>query len=168
MRVNDIDILADDQSVGGAIASAGATSSILLFFRTTLERIVPLLIIAAVVIILDLIYGWKAAKKRGMEQVTISRAARRTIGKSFEYFCWCVLASSLGVALKMPALEKIIVLVVIGIECISIFQNWYYVHYGKKVTVDVAKVGAKLIKDKTGLDVSDAIKQDNNEAGSDN
>lgn len=151
-------ILADEQSIGGAVASTGTTSGILLFFQNTLEEIVPLLIAAGAVIILDLIFGWKAAKKRNTEPVTISRAIRRTIGKAFEYFCWCVLASSLGVALQMPMLERIVVLVVIGIECISIFQNWYFVHYKKYISIDVAKIGEKVIEHKTGIDVSGAIK----------
>ena len=168
MEEGNYNMLADQQSVGGTIASAGAMSGILLFFQNSLQKLVPLMVIAAAVIVLDLIYGWKAAKKRGTEPVTISRALRRTIGKAVEYFCWCVLASTLGVALKMPTLENIIVIVVIGIECISIFQNWYYVHYKKAINIDVAKIGEEVIKDKTGIDVGDAIQKENESKDNEN
>ena len=168
MEEGNYNMLADQQSVRGTIASAGAMSGILLFFQNSLQKLVPLMVIAAAVIVLDLIYGWKAAKKRGTEPVTISRALRRTIGKAVEYFCWCVLASTLGVALKMPTLENIIVIVVIGIECISIFQNWYYVHYKKAINIDVAKIGEEVIKDKTGIDVGDAIQKENESKDNEN
>ena len=47
---------------------------------------------------------------------------------------------------------------VIGIEIISIFQNWMTVKKGKKVTVDLPAVVESVISDKLGADVRGAIK----------
>ena len=54
----------------------------------------PYLVIAAVVILIDLVFGIRAAQRKG-DRIRISRAIRRTIGKAVEYFCWAVLASSM-------------------------------------------------------------------------
>jgi len=49
-------------------------------------------------------------------------------------------------------------LVVIGIECISIFQNWLTVKKGKTVTVDLPKLAESIVSDKLGADVRGVIK----------
>lgn len=150
-------ILADEVSTGGVIVGSGVASTLLLFFGETATVMLPFFCVALLVIIVDLIFGIRAAKTRG-EAIRISRALRRTLGKTVEYLCWCVLAASLAVATGIKMLASAMVLVVIGIELISIAQNWYFAKYGKKVQVDVLKVGAAVVESKTGVDVRGAVK----------
>lgn len=150
-------ILADEASTGGVIVGSSVASTLLLFFGETATVMLPFFCVALVVILVDLIFGIRAAKARG-EVIRISRALRRTLGKSAEYLCWCVLAASLAVATGISVLATAMVLVVIGIELISIAQNWYFAKYGKKVQVDVLKVGAAVVESKTGVDVRGAVK----------
>ncbi|MBO4231306.1 MAG: phage holin family protein [Bacteroidales bacterium] len=149
-------ILADTPSSGAVAAGAGMSATILLFFETSLEKMLPYLFISLIVILLDLWFGIQAAKTR-KEEVRWSRAIRRTLGKAFEYFCWAVLASSISVATGYDMIQTALMLVVIGIECVSIFQNWLTVKKGKKVTVDLPKVVESVISDKLGADVRGAI-----------
>lgn len=151
------DILADEMSTSGVVAGTGLTATLLLFFENSLAKMLPFLFISFVIILLDLWFGIQAAKTRG-EEIRWSRAARRTIGKSFEYFCWCVLASSVSVATGYDIIQTVLMLTIIGIECISIFQNWLTTKKGKKVTVDLPTVVENVISDKLGADVRGAIK----------
>lgn len=75
-----------------------------------------------------------------------------------EYFCWSVLASTIAVATNLPIIETGLMLVVIGIEMISIFQNWFTVKRGKTVSVDLPKVIENVISEKTGIDIHGTIK----------
>jgi len=150
-------ILADEVSTGGVVAGAGLTTTLLLFFENSLEKMIPYFFISLIVIGLDLWFGVQAAKTRG-EDIRWSRAIRRTIGKAVEYFAWAVLASSLSVATGYDIIQTGLMLIIIGIECISIFQNWLTVKKGKKVTVDLPKVVENVISDKLGADVRGAIK----------
>ena len=150
-------ILADEVSTGGVVAGTSLTATLLLFFENSLAKMVPYLFISLIVILLDLWFGVQAAKTRG-EDIRWSRAIRRTIGKAVEYFAWAVLASSLSVATGYDIIQTGLMLIIIGIECISIFQNWLTVKKGKKVTVDLPKVVESVISDKLGADVRGAIK----------
>ena len=150
-------ILADEVSAGSVVAGTSVTAGILLFFETSLTRMIPYLFIALVVIAIDLRFGIKAARTRG-EEVRWSRAIRRTLGKMWEYFCWAVLGSSLSVATGYDIIQTGLMIVVIGIECISIFQNWLTVKKGKKVVVDVPSVVEAIVSDKIGADVRGVIK----------
>ena len=76
-------ILADEVSTGGVIVGSGVASSLLLFFGETATVMLPFFCVALVVIIVDLIFGIRAAKARG-EAIRISRALRRTLGKTVE------------------------------------------------------------------------------------
>lgn len=149
-------IMADEVSTGGVVAGAGLTTTLLLFFENSLEKMIPYFFICAIVIALDLWFGVQAAKTR-KEEVRWSRGIRRTVGKCFEYFCWSVLASSLAVATGYEMIQTGLMLIVIGIECISIFQNWLTIKKGKKVTVDLPSVVENVISDKLGADVRGAI-----------
>lgn len=149
-------ILADEVSTGGVVAGAGLTTTLLLFFENSLEKMIPYFFICAIVIVLDLWFGVQAAKIRG-EEVRVSRAIRRTLGKTVEYFAWSVLASSLAVATGYQIIQTGLMLLVIGIECISIFQNWLTIKKGKKVVVDIPQVVESVISDKLGADVRGAI-----------
>ena len=93
------------------------------------------------------------------DRIRISRAIRRTVGKAVEYFCWAVLASSLAVATGYTVIETGLMLVVIGVELISIAQNWYFWKFGHKagVKVDAAKVIEAVVEAKTGANIEGAI-----------
>ena len=149
-------ILADEVSTGGVVAGAGLTTTLLLFFENSLAKMLPYLFICLIVIAIDLLFGIRAAKKRG-EEVRISRAIRRTIGKSVEYFAWAVLASSLSVATGYDIIQNGLMLIVVGIECISIAQNWYFWKFGKKVRVDALKAAEAVIEAKTGANIKGAV-----------
>lgn len=150
-------ILADTPSTGSVVAGTGLSATLLIFFENSLGRMLPYLFISLMVILIDLWFGIQAAKTRN-EEIRWSRAIRRTIGKGFEYFCWAVLASSLSVATGYDIIQTGLMLVVIGIECISIFQNWLTVKKGRKVTVDIPAVVESVISDKLGADVRGVIK----------
>ena len=150
-------ILADTPSTGSVVAGTGLSATLLLFFENSLASMLPYLFISFLVIMIDLWFGIQAAKTRG-EEVRWSRAIRRTVGKCFEYFCWSVLASSLAVATGYEIIQTAWMLIVIGIECISVFQNWLTVKKGKKVTVDIPSVVEAAVSDKLGVDVRGIIK----------
>lgn len=153
-------ILANEASTAGTIVGTGVSTSFLIFFEQSFERMIPYFFICSMVILIDLIMGIKAAKKRG-EDIRISRAIRRTIGKVVEYFCWSVLASTLAVATDIKIIETGLMLLVIGIELISVGQNWYYWKFGKKVKVDALKAAEAIVEAKTGASVKGAIKIEN-------
>ena len=155
-------ILADEASTGSVVAGTGLSATLLLFFENSLERMIPYFFICAIVIVLDLWFGVQAAKIR-KEEVRVSRALRRTLGKCFEYFAWAVLASSLAVATGIEMIQTGLMLLVIGIECISIFQNWLTIKKGKKVTVDVPAIIEAAVSDKIGVDVRGVVKVDGEE-----
>lgn len=155
---HNIHILADEASTGSVVVGTGISATLLLFFQQSFERMLPYLVIAAVVILIDLVFGIRAAKRKG-DRIRISRAIRRTIGKAVEYFCWVVLASSLAVATGCTVIETGLMLVVIGVELISIAQNWYFWKHGHrpKVKVDAAKVIEAVVEAKTGANIEGAV-----------
>lgn len=157
-------ILSDEASAGSVVVGTGISATLLLFFQQSFERMLPYLIIAGVVILIDLVFGIRAAKRKG-DRIRISRAIRRTIGKAVEYFCWVVLASSLAVATGYTFIETGLMLVVIGVELISIAQNWYFWKFGHKagVKVDAAKVIEAVVEAKTGANIEGAITIDKTE-----
>ena len=157
-------ILADEASTGSVVVGTGISATLLLFFQQSFERMLPYLVIASVVILIDLVFGIRAARRKG-DRIRISRAIRRTIGKAVEYFCWAVLASSLAVATGYTVIETGLMLVVIGVEMISIVQNWYFWKFGHKagVKVDAAKVIEAVVKARTGADIDGAVSIDSGE-----
>lgn len=152
-------ILADEATTGSVVVGTGVSAALLLFFEQSLERMMPYICVAAAVILVDLVFGVRAARKRG-DRIRISRAVRRTLGKSVEYFCWAVLASSLAVATGCTAIETVLMLLVIGVELVSIVQNWWWVKFGKRpphVTVDAGKVIEAVVEAKTGVSIGGAV-----------
>lgn len=150
-------ILADEASTGSVVVGTGVSATLLLFFHESLTKMIPYLFISAVVIMLDLWFGVRAAKTRN-EEVRVSRAIRRTIGKMVEYLAWCILGSTIAVATGYGIIQTGVMLTVISIEIISIFQNWLTIKKGKKVTVDLPSVVESVISEKLGTDVRGAIK----------
>lgn len=151
-------ILSDEASAGSVVVGTGLSATLLLFFQQSFVRMLPYLVIAAVVILIDLVFGIRAARRKG-DPIRISRAIRRTVGKAVEYFCWSVLASSLAVATGYTVIETGLMLVVIGVELISIAQNWYFCRSGRqaKVKVDAAKVIEAVVQAKTGANIEGAV-----------
>ena len=157
-------ILADEASAGSVVVGTGISATLLLFFQQSFERMLPYLVSAAVVILSDLVFGIRAAKRKG-DRIRISRAIRRTIGKAVEYFCWVVLASSLAVATGYTIIETGLMLVVIGVELISIAHTWYFCKHGQKhkVKVDAEKVIEAVVEAKTGANIEGAVCIERNE-----
>lgn len=136
---------------GGAVLTGGVSAAALLFLKMSITRMIPFLIVAGLLIISDLYFGIRAAKKRG-ERVRASTALRRTIGKMFEYVCWITLSASLSLAFEFPALQWVVLGLVMGNELLSVAGNYFYIHGYKIEGFDLLK----LIKSKTGID-TDAI-----------
>lgn len=146
------------------LIAQGSTSAIFIaFLNSTLIEMTPYLIAAFALIITDLVFGVKAARKRG-EDIRVSRGIRRTAGKAFEYFCWITIASTLTVAFEMKFIEFAILGLVMGIEIISVVGNWLFVHnkvikglnifkiIGEKAGVDLSEVKIEEIKEnKNGI-----------------
>lgn len=151
-------ILSDEASAGSVVVGTGISATLLLFFQQSFERMLPYLVIVAVVILIDLVFGIRAARRKG-DRIRISRAIRRTVGKAVEYFCWAVLASSLAVATGYAVIETGLMLVIIGVELISVAQNWYFWKFGYKarVKVDAAKVIEAVVQAKTGANIEGAV-----------
>lgn len=151
-------ILADEASTGSVVVGTGLSATLLLFFEQSLSRMLPYLVIAAAVILVDLVFGLKAARRKG-DRIRISRAIRRTIGKAVEYFCWVVLASSLAVATGYTVIETGLMLIVIGVELVSIVQNWYYCKFGSRpvAKIDIARILSAIVKARTGADIDGAV-----------
>ena len=70
-----------------------------------------------------------------------------------------MLASSLAVATGYTIIETGLMLVVIGVELISIAQNWYFWKFGHKarVKVDAAKIIEAVVQAKTGANIEGAV-----------
>jgi hypothetical protein len=142
----------DTNSAGNIIAQGSISIIAITFLNNLLKLMFPFLIVTIVLVGIDLYFGLLAAKKRG-ETIRVSRAIRRTVSKLAEYVCWVVLAASLAVAFKWPALNWIILAVVIGNELLSVMTNWLYIH-NKKIT-GFNDFLLKLIGKKADIDTTD-------------
>lgn len=121
------------------------TSLMAILLTGITEFITPLkyfFLIATITILVDLRFGIAAAKKKGIE-VRTSRAIRRTINKFFDYICWILVAGALGAAFEksfeITFLPAIVMIIVIGIEINSIFDN-YFIARGIKLHVNIFKL----------------------------
>lgn len=141
-----------EQSSTQVIAEGSVATIIAVVAHNTFFAMLPYMIVCLCIIILDLYYGIRAARKRG-EEIRVSRAARRTIAKTFEYLCWLLIGAGLAVAFDAPWLDKTIVGAVLGIECISMFSNALYCKGYKIKGLDKALI--KKIGQKEGIDTTD-------------
>lgn len=105
------------------------------------EALTPFIAIAIVLIITDSRFGIEAAQKRG-ETIRASRMWRRAINKLVDYICWVSLAgvfsSTYSSILGVPMLTAFVMLVVYGIELISIFNN-YFEYKGLDIRISLVK-----------------------------
>lgn len=92
------------------------------------QSLLPFFLVAVVCIVVDCRFGVEAARRRG-ETIRHSRMFRRSIGKMVDYFSWITLAGVFGLAfgevMGIPTLSVLMLLVVVGIEMMSIFNNYF-------------------------------------------
>lgn len=136
---------------------------LVLFFNESLELMIPFAIVTVVLVIVDLYFGWEAArlkyaKDAKSERVRASTALRRTVNKLVEYTCWVVLASTLAVAFHKDWIHTAMMAIVITNEVISIIDNYFYCH-GKKVT-GIWQFVFRAVGDKFNVDTSDINVED--------
>ncbi len=124
----------------------GATSvSLISVFWDFYRPLLLFIVLAIVLVLVDLRFGWEAAKKRKKdaekagregEPVRFSRAGRRTLNKITDYICWVTLAGLFGQAfghiLGIPILSALILLVIYVLELSSCFSNYFEAHGIKK------------------------------------
>lgn len=139
-------------STSALVANGGAATVLSIILRDTLYNMLPYILICLFIIVMDLYYGVKAAKLRG-EDVRVSRAARRTLAKVFEYICWIVVGAGLTVAFRVDWLDNAIIGTAMAIESISLISNALYCK-GYKVS-GIEDTIIKKIGQKHDIDTSD-------------
>lgn len=143
-------VLSDNVNAGELIVQGSVATTAVMFLQQAVLNMIPYLFIAAALILVDLYFGVKAAKKRG-EKVRASRAFRRTMGKTMEYVCWVILASSLSVAFGTVIIEWVVLGVVMGNELLSVLTNFFELHGYKIKGLNIFKI----VGEKAGIDTSD-------------
>lgn len=113
----------DSSPITSTIAQGGVAVTALAFLHNAMNNMIPYAIAAIPLILLDLVWGVRAAKHRD-EKVTFSRAFRRTMGKTFDYVAWLIIAATLALAFEKKWLEWVILGMVMGNEVISIIGNY--------------------------------------------
>ena len=137
----------NDGGSTGILVEGGVATTAVLFLQEAVLNMIPFLLIAFILILVDLLFGIKAAKKRG-EKIRPSRALRRTVGKSVEYVCWVILSSTLSVAFNTPLIEWIILGIIMGNEVLSVITNYFEIHGYKLSGLNIFKI----VGDKAGID----------------
>lgn len=143
-------VFSDNISAGELIVQGSVATTAVVFLQQSVLNMIPYLIIAVILIIVDLYFGVKAAKKRG-EKVRASRAFRRTMGKTMEYVCWVILASSLSVAFQTVVIEWVVLGIVMGNELLSVLTNFFELHGYKIKGLNIFKI----VGEKAGIDTSE-------------
>ena len=137
----------NDGATTGILVEGGVATTAVLFLQQSVLNMIPFLLIAFVLILVDLLFGLKAARKRG-EKIRPSRALRRTVGKAVEYVCWVILSSTLSVAFKTPIIEWVILGIIMGNEVLSVITNYFEIHGYKLSGLNIFKI----VGDKAGID----------------
>lgn len=144
---------------------------------------IPFALPALVLIALDLHFGIKASRhryqkyKRTDDRITFSKALRGTVGKTFEFAAWLILASSMTIAFQQEWIQWVTLGLVYVNEIGSIVGNYLctkdiefsLLAFLKAVLVFVGRwIGSKLgivTDDVTFDDVLKPAKQGRNEKG---
>ena len=145
---------ASDHNTLSIIAQGGVSATALAFFTDSIMHAIPWMICAAPLILLDLNWGIKAARHRG-EVIRFSKAFRKTVGKTFEYLCWIILASTLALAFTRQWIEWAVLGAVIVNELASVVGNYFET---KGLTIKWRTVINAIIRffgKKTNTDTSD-------------
>lgn len=125
------------------------------YIHDVITDMIPFLIAAFILIVIDLYFGIKASLYR-KESVRLSRAIRRTVGKTVDYTCWCILSSTLSISFSLPAIEWVVLGLVLGNELISCITN-FFLSRGKVIKgLNIFKI----VEQKAGLDLSDVTVED--------
>lgn len=141
-------------SVSVAVQGGMATMAVA-YIHDVITDMIPFLIAAFILILIDLYFGIKASLYR-KESVRLSRAIRRTVGKTIDYTCWCILSSTLSIAFSLPAIEWVVLGLVLGNELISCITN-FFLSKGKVIKgLNIFKI----VEQKAGLDLSDVTVED--------
>ena len=120
----------DSTSVASGVVEGGVTATTVAVLQKTVLSMIPYMIPAIPLIFLDLHFGIKAARhrykryRREQDRVTFSRAFRGTVGKTFEFCCWLILASSMSVAFDKEWIEWLTLGAVYVNEIGSIVGNY--------------------------------------------
>lgn len=131
------------------VTQTSVSAVLMAFLYNSILEMIPYLCAAFVLIAVDLYFGIAAAKHRG-EEVRLSRAIRRSVGKAMEYICWVMVSATLSMCFSMRAVEYVILGIVMGNEIISILTNWFELH-GKKIHgLNIFTI----VGNKAGIDVS--------------
>lgn len=103
--------------------SSGFAAVATAFIQESLSHMVPWLIVSCAVILCDLAFGLRKSMLM-KEEVRISRAFRRTMGKMVTYFSFVCMVCMINVAAGNDyAIDKWSCLLVCGIEFLSIISN---------------------------------------------
>jgi hypothetical protein len=141
----------DSTSTSSVVVQGGAATLAICFIRESFMKMIPFLFVALLLIIVDLYFGIRAARTRN-EKIRVSRAVRRTVGKFFDYICWLLVSSSLAVAFSIPAIEWVILGIVMGNEIISISSN-FFLSRGQRIK-GLDKMFIKWLGEKANIDTS--------------
>lgn len=103
--------------------SSGFAAVATAFIQESLSHMVPWLIVSCAVILCDLAFGLRKSMLM-KEEIRISRAFRRTMGKMVTYFSFVCMVCMINVAAGNDyAIDKWACLLVCGIEFLSIISN---------------------------------------------
>lgn len=106
------------QGVSSGFAAVATT-----FIQESLSHMVPWLIVSCAVVLCDLAFGLRKSMLM-KEEIRISRAFRRTMGKMVTYFSFVCMVCMINVAAGNDyAIDKWACLLVCGIEFLSIISN---------------------------------------------
>lgn len=105
------------------IVEGGMSATLVALLKTAVLRMIPYAVPGLFLVLLDLIYGIRAAKRRG-EKVRASSAIRRTTTKVVTYICWLILATTISLAFGKRWLEWGTLALVYGNEFLSIIGNY--------------------------------------------
>lgn len=103
--------------------SSGFAALATAFIQESLSHMVPWLIVSCAVIVCDLCFGVRKSMLM-KEEVRVSRAVRRTMGKMVTYFSFVCMVCMINVAAGNDyAIDRWACLLVCGIEFLSIISN---------------------------------------------
>lgn len=122
--------------------SSGFAALAAAFIQESLSHMVPWLITTGAVIVCDLCFGIRKSLLME-EEVRVSRAVRRTMGKMVTYFSFVCMVCMVNVAAGNDyAIDRWACLLVCGIEFLSIISN---ILKPKGYTLNVRKLVAALL-----------------------
>ena len=136
------------------VAQGGAAAIAIAFLQQSVTRMIPYSLPALILILLDLLYGVRAARKRG-DRVRFSIALKKTMTKTCSYICWIILASTLAVAFEKECIEVIVLGIVFVNELSSIIGNYLETKGLHLSAVNLYRWLFKKGAEKVGVDVTD-------------